>query len=354
MSLPISESAIPGVETHPPVEKDGFSTARITTVHKDSYAVLFKGAEIPAEITGKMMFSAESALDYPVCGDLVSIVAVDRDAFAVIHNIHPRKTLLKRKTSGKKISHQPIAANIDTAFILCPIDTGVNTNKAERYLVMVREAGITPILLLTKCDLASPDDVAVFRNEMETVISHDSVIALSAKTGEGMEKLLPMLQPKNLYCLLGPSGAGKTSILNFVAGKHMFETAPVREADGKGRHTTTRRQLCVLENGAMIVDTPGMRELGHIGVADGIMETFDEMDALSGKCRYSDCTHTVEQGCAYLNALEKGDISPKRYENFMKMKRESDFHEMSYFEKKKRDKAFGKMCKSVMKSKTKK
>jgi len=328
-----------------------WETARVIAVDREHYVVAHGNKEIPAEITGKLMFSAESPLDYPAVGDWVQVQRVDQGSRAIIHDIRQRKTVLKRKTAGKKISHQLIAANIDTAFIVQSLDADYNLRRLERYLVMVYNGGIQPVALLSKNDLLPSRTIEERLDEIGSIFPDLGIIAFSNKTGDNLDRIWQLLTPGNTFCLLGSSGVGKTTLLNRLIKNAMFETRTVREKDGKGRHTTTRRQLIRLKNDALIIDTPGMRELGSLAVDSGLKSAFHEIERLSNACRFQDCSHTQEEGCAVLAAVAEGSLSRKRYQNYVKMMKESMFHEMSYQEKKKKDKQFGKMVKSVMKSK---
>lgn len=330
---------------------DTWEAARVIAVDREHYALAYGNQEIPAEITGKLMYSAESPLDYPAVGDWVQIQRVDQGSRAIIHDIRQRKTVLKRKTAGKKISHQLIAANIDTAFIVQSLDADYNLRRLERYMVMVYDGGIQPVALLSKSDLLPPHAIEERLDEIGSIFPDLGIIAFSNKTGDGLESIWALLTPGSTYCLLGSSGVGKTTLLNNLLKNAVFETRKVREKDGKGRHTTTRRQLIVLKNDAMIVDTPGMRELGSLAVDSGLKSAFHEIDQLASGCRFHDCSHTKEKGCAILSAVAEGILLKERYQNYLKMSKESIFNEMSYQEKKKKDKQFGKMVKSVMKSK---
>jgi len=333
------------------VSGDTWETARVIAVDREHYVIAHGNREIPAEITGKLMFSAESPLDYPAVGDWAQIQMVDQDSRAIIHAIGQRKTVLKRKTAGKKISHQLIAANIDMAFVVQSLDTDYNLRRLERYMVMVYDGGIQPFVLLSKSDLLPSHAIEERLDEIGSIYPGLGVVSFSNETGDGLDKVTELLTPGNTYCLLGSSGVGKTTLLNKLLKNAVFETRKVREKDGKGRHTTTRRQLILLKNDAMIVDTPGMRELGSLAVDSGLKSAFHEINQLASACRFHDCSHTKEEGCAVLSALADGILLEERYQNYLKMNKESIFHEMSYQEKKKKDKQFGKMVKSVMKSK---
>lgn len=325
--------------------------ARVMTVDKNGYTINGGENDILAEITGKMAFNADSPLDLPAVGDWVYAQFFEDDSLAIIHEILPRKSLLKRKTSGKKIEFQLIAANIDTAMIIQSLDANYNPRRLERYMVMINETRIHPVVLLSKSDLLGADEIEKKIWDIHRITPDLQIVVFSNEDGFGLDRVKRLLISGKTYCLLGSSGVGKSSLLNNLMNKEVFETQPVREKDGKGRHTTARRQLIVLENGAMVVDTPGMRELGNIAVESGLSDTFNEIATLADECRFNDCTHILEEGCAVLAALNDGRISKERYQNYIKMNKESVYNEMSYLEKRRKDKAFGKMIKSVMKHK---
>ena len=325
--------------------------ARVTTVNKDSYTIDNGKGEVSAEVTGKLLFSAESPLDYPATGDWVFAQYFDNDSFAIISEIVPRKSILKRKTSGKKIEFQLIATNIDTGIIVQSLDNNYNLRRLERYLVMIIQSNIQPVVLLSKSDLLPVIEIDKKVDEIHALNPDIRVLPFSNEDNTKLKHVKELLVPRKTYCLLGSSGVGKTTLINNLLDRVRLKTHSVREKDGKGRHITTRRQLIKLKNGAMIIDTPGMRELGNFAVDTGIHGTFDEITELSNQCRYNDCSHTQEQGCSILAALKDGIISQERYQNFIKLNKESAFYEMSYLEKKRKDKEFGKFVKSVLKEK---
>ena len=329
--------------------KDGLSAARITEVNRNHFRISDGRRETLAECSGRFLFNAENSADYPTVGDWVAAQVFDGSA-AVIHHVLPRKSLLKRKDPGKAVGFQLIAANIDHALILQSADSDFSLNRLERYLVMVHESGIRPVIILTKTDLASADALADIREKIGRLGGQCPFLPVSNWSGEGIQTLRETLLPDRTYCLLGSSGVGKTTLLNTLAGGDRFDTAEVREKDGKGRHTTTRRQLIRLESGSLFIDTPGMRELGNFDADAGIEETFDEIVSLGGKCRFADCTHVHETGCAVKEAVEQGRIDPGRYENYLKLRKESAFYAMSLQDRRKRDKVFGKMLKNYKKT----
>lgn len=326
--------------------------ARVVSVHKDRYIVTNGQREVFAELSGNLFYTASSATDLPTTGDWVYADFFDDDTHAIIHGVVPRKTLLKRKTAGKLVDFQLISANIDVAFIIQSADYNLNLRRLERYLVMVNESGITPVILLSKCDLILQNEVDEIVKSISNIAPQVTVLAFSNLSRNNVDTIKSSLSHGNTYCLLGSSGVGKTTLLNSILGSGQLETQPVSKKHSKGRHTTTSRELIQLENGAMLVDTPGMRELGNMSVDTGIDETFSEILELSQSCKFSNCSHTNEKGCAILSAIEEGELSDQRYKNYIKMKSESAFNEMSYLEKRKKDKDFGKMIKATMKSKS--
>lgn len=327
--------------------------ARVIAVDKNRYIVNSGRQDVPAEITGKLMFTADSPLDFPTVGDWVYVQYFDEDSFAIIHEILPRKSFLKRKTAGKKIEFQLIAANIDIAFIMQSLDGNYNPRRLERYLVMVKEGNIQPVVLLSKSDLLSPVELEEKCAEIVKEMPQTQIVVFSNTNRSGIGRVEELVAGRITVCLLGSSGVGKTTLLNSLLDDQAFKTQSVREKDSKGRHTTTRRQLVFLKGGAMVIDTPGMRELGNISTEAGLNEVFDEIVVLADQCRYSDCSHQQEDGCAIQAALADGTLSQERFQNYLKMNRESAFNEMSYLEKRHKDKEFGKMVKSVLKHKTK-
>ncbi|MCP4078367.1 MAG: ribosome small subunit-dependent GTPase A [Gammaproteobacteria bacterium] len=325
--------------------------ARIVSVHKDSYTVTKGEEEIFAELSGNLLYCTESARDLPTTGDWVYADFFDDDSHAVIYAIFPRKTLLKRKTAGKSVDFQLIAANIDVAFIIQSLNDNFNLRRLERYLVMVNESGIEPVILLSKCDLLPKEKIDEIKQKVLGIAPQTTVMEFSNLSRKNIDSVASSLKSGFSYCLLGSSGVGKTTLLNSIIGNDEFETRSVSKIQSKGRHTTTSRQLVRLESGAMIIDTPGMRELGSMSVDNGLDDTFSEILELSQSCKFNNCSHTNEKGCAILTAIKAGDLTEKRYQNYLKLKKESEFNQMTYLEKRKKDKSFGKLIKMTIKNK---
>ena len=326
--------------------------ARIIAVDRDRYMIGSEFGSIPAELTGKLSFCAETTEDMPCVGDWVLADYYDQNAHAIVHEILPRRTILRRRSSGARVDYQLIAANIDIAFIVQSCDVDYNLNRLDRYIVMTKDGGIDSILLLTKSDLV--DDVNLESMIAEVRREHRiDVIPLSSPLGAGYDRLRDTLEKGKTYCLIGSSGVGKSTILNKLVGKEEFATNTVREKSAKGRHTTSRRQLVILDNGALFVDTPGMRELGMLGFGLGIDESYEDIAAIAERCRFAVCTHTTENDCAVLLGVTEGELTAERFQSYLKLMKESKYYEMTYLEKRTKDRAFGKMVKNYMKSKQK-
>jgi len=321
--------------------------ARVSAVDRGSYLIKNELREVPAELSGKLSYLIESPVDLPCVGDWVAAQYYNDDTAAIVHRVFPRKTFLRRKTAGENVDIQMIAANIDTAFIVQSCHVDFNPRRLDRYLVMAADGHVEPVVILTKTDLITRDEL----DQKLAVISSAAktrVIALSNITGIGFEAFQQTLLSGRTYCLLGSSGVGKTTLINRLIGRESFATKAV-SGTGEGTHTTSRRQLIVLGEGAMLIDTPGMRELGLVGASDGVDMGFEDLVALSAGCRYPNCSHEHEPGCAVRAAIEGGELSEDRYSSYIKLKKESEYHEMSYLDKRKKDKAFGRFIKSSKK-----
>ncbi len=308
--------------------------ARVTAVDRGWYTVRNEAGEVSARATGKFLHTTESTSDMPCVGDWVC-VHYDSEDSASIHAILPRKSYLRRKSAGKDIQLQMIAANIDVAFIVQACQYDFNVPRLERYLVMVSEGQVEPVLVLTKTDLVSAAELGQLIAEIRGAGISARIIAISNVTGAGLEQFKELMGLEKTYCLLGSSGVGKSTLINRLTGQDTLKTGRV-SASGEGRHTTVRRQLIVLEQGGMIIDTPGMREIGIFAASEGMDDSFDDIEEFARGCRFSNCSHGNEPGCAVLQAIKGGHLLPARYGNYVKLKQESEFNEKFYGDKRKK------------------
>jgi ribosome biogenesis GTPase len=291
-----------------------------------------------------MMHSAAAKTDYPVVGDLVVISELEA-GHAVIREILPRRTMLCRKAAGQDEA-QPIAANIDAAFVVQAVDRDFNLNRLERYLTIISAGKIEPVIVLNKSDLVSAEELADKIAQIKERFGNVEVITTSAADGSGIAGLRQAITKEKVYCLVGSSGVGKSSLINELLGKELLRTKMISASTKKGRHTTTHRELFVLENGGMVIDNPGIREVGLVRAGEAVESVFAEIAELAGKCQFADCTHAREPGCAVLAAVGSGELREEKYQNFLKLKKESDHYEMSSLERKRKERGFGRMLKS--------
>jgi len=305
---------------------DDYRPGRISLEQRSYYAVYTEYGEIPAFPTGRMYYDAVGQQDLPVVGDWVVLRVMDEQPLkGIIHEILPRRSKFSRKEAGKKIAEQPIAANIDTVFVVIGLDHNFSTRRVERYLTVAWESGAQPVVLLTKADLCA--DVAHATAEVMASAPGVAVHALSVLESQGLEQLSQYMTVGKTTALLGSSGVGKSTIINHLLGKETQRIQEVRDLDGKGRHTTTHRQMFVLSSGAMVIDTPGMRELQLWDVGDGLAGAFGDVEALAEMCQFRDCRHENEPGCMVRKALDDGDLDPARFGNYLKMEKELLFLE---------------------------
>ena len=325
-----------------------FEIGRVIAEHKERYIVKTDKGEFEAEITGNLRFSARSREDFPAVGDWVAITTYDDD-FAIIHKIFPRFSVITRQAVGQFGEVQIIAANIDYAFIVQAVDRDFNINRIERYLTICYSSKVSPVIVLTKTDLINEENIAEITQSIKHRVKDVPVIAISNETRGGFDLLEKVIEKGKTYCMLGSSGVGKSTLLNNLSGKAVMKTDTISQSTNKGRHVTTHRELIVLENGGILIDNPGMREVGITDSANGLETTFDSIVNFSQNCKFKDCTHTSEVGCAVLEAVEKGEIDKSSYENYLKMGKEKAYFESTIEQRRKKEKIFGKILKDYYK-----
>lgn len=302
-----------------PFAAQGLNPGRIVVQQRGGYRLVTEVGEIDARASGALM-KATSDAERPTAGDWVAVEPRPGETTALVRHIVPRRTAFIRKASGPRGGAQVVAANVDVALLVASLNSDLNLRRLERYLATTYESGAEPVIVLTKSDLAG--DVAAQVAQVEAIAFGAPVLALSSKTGEGLPALTAHLRPGRTAVLLGSSGAGKSTLLNALAGEHRMDTGEIRDADERGRHTTTHRELVRLASGALILDTPGMRELGLWEANAGVAQTFADIEALAGQCRFRDCGHGAEPGCAVRAAIEAGDLDPDRLRSFEKLQAE--------------------------------
>ncbi len=320
--------------------------ARVVAEHRESYTVKTISGEYSAKVTGKQVFTASKRADFPAVGDFVTIEILDPEK-AVIRSILPRKTILKKnRNDGRDI--QILGANIDTAFIIESLDRDYNLNRFERYVVLAREGHITPVLILNKSDLINEDELREKIREVQHRFPDIEVLTTSTRTEAGLTALRAHITAGKTHCFLGSSGVGKSSLINILLEGAVIKTSAISDAAGRGTHTTTAREMYFLKNGGIVIDNPGTRGVGVVAVDTGIEETFDEIVSLGTECKFANCTHTHEPGCAVLKAIEEGTLDRAHHQNYLALTKENEFAEMTDLEKRRKDKKFGKMIKKAL------
>lgn len=322
-----------------------FEIGRVISEHKERYIVKTEKGELEAEITGNLRFSSKSREDFPAVGDWVALTIHDSD-FSIIHSIFPRFSVISRQAVGKFGEIQIIATNIDYALLVQAADRDFNINRLERYLTICNSSNVSPIIVLSKIDLIEEHRIFEILENIKARIKNVQIIAISNESQDGYDKIKTIIEKGKTYCMLGSSGVGKSTLLNNLSGKSLMRVDTISQSTNKGRHITSHRELIIIENGGILVDNPGMREVGIADSASGLEITFDLITRYSQNCKFKDCTHTNEKGCSVIEAVEKGELDGASYENYMKMEREKTHFELSVIERRKKDKDFGKIVKN--------
>lgn len=310
-----------------PYRDAGYVPARVVQEHRGRYQIYCETGEASAEVSGKFRYAATSPRSFPAVGDWVAI-APSSGSPATIHAVLPRQSEFVRKAAGSKTEEQVIAANVDTVFLMTGLDHDFNLRRVERYLMLTWDSGARPVIVLNKADLCS--DLGDRLSALEDVAFGVPIISISALHGEGIDALSPYLQPGQTVALLGSSGVGKSTLTNQLLEQAAQPTQAVRAADSQGRHTTTGRSLWLLPSGALLLDTPGMRELQPWATEDSLSQTFEDIEALAAQCRFRDCRHEQEPGCAVQRAISlynadataSGALDPKRLASYQKLQSE--------------------------------
>lgn len=335
------------------IDLKNVSPARVVAQYKEAYRVKNTNGEFLAKITGKQIFEATKKEDYPAVGDFVLIMEADKE-HAVIKSILPRRTIIKRRfgdknKSGEKSDVQIIATNIDVGFIIESVDRDYNLNRFERYFAILEDGGVKGTIILNKIDLLKEDDKNNKLNELKNRFPDADIILTSTLNNNNLGELKNYIERGKTYCFLGSSGVGKSSLINKLIGEEVIETSDVSLYSDRGKHTTTGRQMYFLDNGGIVIDNPGIREVGMADTLEGIDSFFGEIGNLAKKCRYIDCTHTHEPECAVLEAKEKGVIDEEKYYNYTNLKKEAEYYDMSNIEKRQKNKDFGKFINKAKK-----
>lgn len=303
-----------------PFNTEEFLPARVAVQHKGHYVLYSEPGELQGKITGRLRYLAGGISDFPAVGDWVVVRARPEEGAATITDILPRRTKFSRKVVGSTTEEQIIAANIDKALIISGLDEDFNPRRIERYLVLTAESGAEPVIVLNKTDLC--DDLPDVLAGVNALAGGAPVLVTSVKQNTGLDQLASMIREGQTGTLLGSSGVGKSSIVNHLLGSERMATAEVRESDSKGRHATTHRELVLLPTGGMLIDTPGMRELQLWGETSTANDSFDDIEELVLACKFTNCRHETEPGCAVRAALEAGTLDPGRFASYQKLQKE--------------------------------
>ena len=330
----------------------GFEPGRITAEHKQRYTVITQHGEITGEVTGRFLYDTDDASDFPKTGDWVAVTYFVEDNKCIIHNLLKRRSYFSRGQAGKETGVQIIAANIDYIFIVQSFNSDFSINRIERYMVMAENGNCKPVIIINKNDLA--DDPQRYLDGVKKRLENIPVFSISCETGNGFDELNEFIKPGMTYTLAGSSGVGKSSIVNLLMNNTMQKTAEIRISDGRGKHTTTRRELFLLPGGGIIIDTPGMREFSIHDSDIAGSDIYSDIAEIAADCRFKDCSHTTESGCAVKEALANGIITEGHLENYFKLKKESEYLDSLidkniYLERKRKEKELHRIIKRYYK-----
>ena len=310
------------------ISESGLTPARVSIRNKNNYLLHTTEGEVTGELSGKMLYEIEDGIiedGFPCVGDWVAVRLFPDEDKAIIQKLLTRKSKFSRKEAGVKTVEQVIAANIDTVFLIMSLNKDFNLRRLERYMVLASESNVNAVVVLSKADLC--EDIEQMKNDVRTVSKEIPVHVVSSLTGEGLDELKQYFEGDKTISVMGSSGVGKSTLINALLGEEKMKVNNITEYKDKGTHTTTHRELVLLPKGGMIIDTPGMREIQLWEGERGVEQAFDEIEELIHKCKFSDCTHTNEPGCAIQEALESGEIDEDRYKSYLKLKREAMYFE---------------------------
>ncbi len=303
-----------------PYQEKGYSAGRVALEHKHLYRVYTGKGDVLAEVSGRLRYDAIGRADFPAAGDWVALSEPIDEGRAIIHGILPRFSKFSRRAAGNTPEEQIVATNVNTVFLVNALNQDYNLRRLERYLALAWESGASPVIILSKADLSENVESAI--NEAEAIALGVPVHAVNALTNEGIQELAPYMGLGRTIALLGSSGAGKSTLINRLYGSEVQTTGDIRQGDDRGKHTTTHRELVVLPSGGLLIDTPGMRELQLWDANEGMSSTFHDIEELAEHCRYPDCKHDKEPGCAIKDALQDGTLERSRFDNYGKLQRE--------------------------------
>ncbi len=321
---------------------------RVIAEHRERYVVKTSEGDFDAELLGNLRFAAASRRDFPAVGDWVALSKYD-ESKALIHALFPRSSIIERQAVGKKGHSQIMATNIDAGLIVQAVDRDFNLNRLERYLTICHAANVEPIVVLSKIDLIDDIELEKLVQELQQRLAGLTIFTVSNQMVDGYEKLIQFIQKGKTYCLLGSSGVGKSTLLNSISGEFLMKTGQISSSVQKGRHITSHRELIVMRGGGILIDNPGLREVGMADVSGGLGVTFEAIIEYAQHCKFKDCTHTSEHGCAVLAAVEEGEIDADMYANFRKLEKEKLHFESDIQQRKQKDKEMGKMIKRIQK-----
>jgi ribosome biogenesis GTPase len=330
-----------------------FIPARVAAENKQRYILFTEAGELTGEVTGKLLYSSETNAELPKTGDWVAVAIFKKEKKAIIHSVLERKTKLSRKAADRKTEEQILATNIDFVFVVQGLDNNFNLRRLERYVVSILESGAKPIIVLNKTDLV--EEPTIMQRKVKEIMHGIPVILTNATRGLGIIDIRNILKVGFTGVFTGSSGVGKSTIINSLLDEQILRTSEVSNSVKKGKHTTARREMLIIPDGGIVIDTPGMREFQLWGVDEGLNKVFDEVESIALKCKFTDCTHTNEKGCAVIDALEKGIIDEGRLNSFRKLQKELDYLEekqskRAFLRRKEREKKLHKEIKQIYKS----